>query len=164
MNWFDSFNCTLDAFDPLLQLLWVAIKQNYSKNIRIAVINTYQLYLRHLWQNVKGILGITENEADTAMIRKKRKIVLLLQGLNLWHMEVPRLGAESELQVPAYTTATATWDLSHVCDLYHSSQQDRILNPLSDARDQTYILMDTSWVGFRWVTTGIPRALSRGEV
>ena len=29
-------------------------------------------------------------------------------GLYLWHMEVPRLGIESELQLPAYTTATAT--------------------------------------------------------
>ena len=31
-------------------------------------------------------------------------------GLHLWHMEVPRLGAELELQLPAYTTATATPD------------------------------------------------------
>ena len=32
-------------------------------------------------------------------------------------MEVPRLGVESELQPPAYATATATPDLSHVFDL-----------------------------------------------
>ena len=35
-------------------------------------------------------------------------------------MEVPRLGVESELQLPAYTTATATPDPSHVCNLHHS--------------------------------------------
>ena len=29
-------------------------------------------------------------------------------GPHLWHMEVPRLGVKSELQVLAYTTATAT--------------------------------------------------------
>ena len=29
-------------------------------------------------------------------------------GPHPWHMEVPRLGVESELQMPAYTTATAT--------------------------------------------------------
>ena len=40
-------------------------------------------------------------------------------------------GAELELQLPAYTTATAMWDPSHVCDLQHSSQQRQILNPLS---------------------------------
>jgi len=39
-------------------------------------------------------------------------------GPNLWHMEVPGLGVESELQLPAYTTATATQDLSRVCDLH----------------------------------------------
>ena len=51
------------------------------------------------------------------------------------HIEVPRLGITSELQLPAYTTATATWDLSHVCHLHHSSWQHWILNPLIEARD-----------------------------
>ena len=32
-------------------------------------------------------------------------------------MEVPRLGVESELQQPAYTTAIVTPDQSHVFDL-----------------------------------------------
>ena len=31
-------------------------------------------------------------------------------GPHLWHLEVPRLGVESELQLPACTTATATLD------------------------------------------------------
>ena len=52
---------------------------------------------------------------------------------------------ESELQLPAYTTATATQDPSHVFDLHHSSWQHWILNPLSKARDRTHVLMDTSW-------------------
>ena len=34
-------------------------------------------------------------------------------GPHLWHMEVPRLGVESELQLPAYATATATGDPSY---------------------------------------------------
>uniref|UniRef100_A0A8D0QRP6 Origin recognition complex subunit 2 n=1 Tax=Sus scrofa TaxID=9823 RepID=A0A8D0QRP6_PIG len=67
-------------------------------------------------------------------------------GLHSWHMEVPRLGVESELQLPAYTTATGMPDPSGVCDLHHSSQQRQILNPLSEARDQTCILMDTGQV------------------
>ena len=41
-------------------------------------------------------------------------------------MEVPRLGVESELQQPAYTTATAAADLSHVCHLHHSSPQRQL--------------------------------------
>ena len=46
------------------------------------------------------------------------------------HMEVPRLRIKLELQLLAYPTAIATQDPSIVCDLYHSSQQCRILNPL----------------------------------
>ena len=33
---------------------------------------------------------------------------LFFLGPHLQHMEVPRLGLELELQLPAYTTATAT--------------------------------------------------------
>ena len=55
-------------------------------------------------------------------------------------MEVLRLGVKSELQLPVYTTATATRDLSWACDLHHSSQQCQIPGPLSEARDQTCIL------------------------
>ena len=61
-------------------------------------------------------------------------------------MEVPRLGVELKLQLPAYTTATTTRDPSFVCDLHHSSWQRQILNPLSEARDRTCILMDSSRV------------------
>ena len=68
-----------------------------------------------------------------------------LLGLYAQYMELSRLGVELELQLPAYDTATATWDLSCVCSLYHSSWQCWILYPLSRAKDQTHILMDTSW-------------------
>jgi len=63
-------------------------------------------------------------------------------------MEVPRVGVKTELQLLVCTTATATWDMSHVCNLHHSSQQHQILNPLSEARNGTCILMDTSQVHY----------------
>ena len=69
-------------------------------------------------------------------------------GLHPRHMEVPRLGVKLELQLLAYTTATATQDLSHVCDLYHSSQHCWIVNPLRPG-----IKCETSWLIVRFVST-----------
>ena len=68
----------------------------------------------------------------------------VLLGPHSQRMEVPRLGVELELQLPAYTTATATPDQSRVCDLHQSSWQHQILDPLSETRDGTHIQMDPS--------------------
>ena len=75
-------------------------------------------------------------------------ILFCFLGPHLQHTEVPRLGVESELQRLVCSTATATQDLSHVFDLHHSSWQPQILNPLSEARDQTCILMAPSQIFF----------------
>ena len=53
----------------------------------------------------------------------------VFSGLHLRHMEVPRLGVESELPLLPYTTATAMQDPSHTVRPN--------LNPLSKARDGT---------------------------
>ena len=67
-------------------------------------------------------------------------------------MEVPRLGVKLKLQLTV--KATETQDPSCLCKLYHSPWQHQILNPLSEARDQTSILMDTNWVHYCWATMG----------
>ena len=61
-------------------------------------------------------------------------------------MEVPRLGVKLELQLLACATGTVTQDLSCICDLHHHSRHCQILNPQSEIRDQTLILMDAVWV------------------
>ena len=78
-------------------------------------------------------------------------------GPHPWHMEVPRSGVELELQPLIYTTATETRHLSCVCDLYHSSRQRQIFNPLNEARGWTCVLMDAGQIRFLWVTTGTPQ-------
>ena len=90
------------------------------------------------------------------IINQSYLFIYLFIGPHLQHMEVPRLGVKSELQLPAYTTATATWDPSRICSLHHSSWQCWILNPLSGARNWTLILMDTSWVHYCCATMGTP--------
>ena len=64
-------------------------------------------------------------------------------------MDVTRLGVESELHLLAYATATASWDLGCICNLCNSSQQHQIADPLSEATDRTYMLMDISWINFQ---------------
>ena len=84
------------------------------------------------------------------------KVFFSFLGLHPGPMEVPRLGVESELQLSAYFTATATQDPRCVCDLHHSSRQCRIPSPVSEARDQTRVLMDTSRVCYHRAMMGIP--------
>ena len=72
-------------------------------------------------------------------------------------MEIPSLGVESELLLPAYTRTTAKPDLSRICDLHHSSRQCQILNPLSEARDRTSNLIVPSWIRFCCAMPGTPQ-------
>ena len=51
-------------------------------------------------------------------------------------------------------------DASNIYDLHHSSWQHGILNPLSEARDQTCVLMVTSQIRFCWATMGTPSLVS----
>ena len=71
-------------------------------------------------------------------------------------MEVPRSRVESELHLLAYTRAKTMRDPSCVCNLQHSSCQHQIPKPLSEARDQTCILTDPSWILFCCATKGTP--------
>ena len=73
------------------------------------------------------------------LLLKVEPLFLLLRP-NLRHMEVPGPGVKLEPQLPACVTATGTKDQNQICELHW------ILNPLSRARDQSHVLMDTSGV------------------
>ena len=81
---------------------------------------------------------------------------LVFLGLHLQHMEVPSPGVKLELQLQAFATTTATWDLSCVFHLHHGPRQHRILNPLSDAIG---IKPVSSWMQVRFVSTEPRREL-----
>ena len=57
---------------------------------------------------------MSEGDWQVFFLKNKAAFFFFLSflGLHPWHMEVLRLGVESELELPAYTTATAVRDLS----------------------------------------------------
>ena len=74
---------------------------------------------------------------------------LLFLGPYPRHMEVPRPGVESELQLPAYTTAIYTQDLSHICDLDTTAHNNaRCLNHWARPGIET----TSSWILVRFVS------------
>ena len=84
-------------------------------------------------------------------------------------VEIPRLGVESELQLPAYATATAMQDPSRVYDVHHSSQQ-QVIQATSDvpmpqqhmiqATSATYTTAHNSRSLTHWARPGIQPATS----
>ena len=72
-------------------------------------------------------------------------LIFFFSQQHLQHMEVPGLGVESELQLLANPTATATPDLSHICNVRCHLLQHWILNPLSKVRKGTHIPVNTVW-------------------
>ena len=113
-----------------------------------------KLLVRSLQILIQTSLGVTRTFLEFAYMTNLYVFFLLVlfvclfpfSGLHLQHIGISRLGVESELPLPACAAATATRDLSHICDLHPSLRQRWILHPLSKARDQTCILMGNSWV------------------
>ena len=103
-------------------------------------------YQRYILECSTASLFIrTPNQKQSNVHQKKNAYVnchifflFVFSGLHLRHMEVSKLGVKWELQLPAYTSATAMPDPSH------GSRQCRVLNPLSEARDRICVLMDVT--------------------
>ena len=58
-------------------------------------------------------------------------------------------GSQARGQIrAAAATATATPDPGSMYNLHYSLWQRWVLNPLSEARDGTLVLVDTSWVHY----------------
>ena len=129
----------------------------YDKN-KAGSWNNKRTLVRN-WRNVNKVCGLV----NTVTVLICLFTILFFFGLFVFlvlhpqHMEVPRLRVESELQLPAYTTGTAMPDPSCICNRHHSSWQRRILNPLSETRNQTHNLMVPNWICFCCAMMGTPR-------
>ena len=55
--------------------------------------------------------------------------LFLFLGPHPWHMEVPQLGIQSELQLLAYATATATQNPTHTASVTHTLQLMAMTDP-----------------------------------
>ena len=115
------------SFNPMGQMLELSSWYENDKNLR--EVSTFA-------HNPTTIFGL-----GVAVV-----VVVFFLEPHLRHKEDPSLGVRSELQLLAYTTATARQDPSCIFNLHQSSQQHWILNSLSTARDPTCILMDASCV------------------
>ena len=75
-------------------------------------------------------------------------------GLHPWNMEIPRargqIGATAASLFHSHSNARSELHLN----LYHSSGQCQILNPLIEARCWTPIFMDTSRIYYSWAIMG----------
>ena len=77
---------------------------------------------------LRGVVYVEIPDLFAAPLELRQKNIvcvcdfLSFLGPHLQHVEVPRVGVESELQLLAYTTVTAMQNLSCVRNLHHSSQ------------------------------------------
>ena len=99
-------------------------------------------------------IGVQAAEGEEKVEKAHQLLFLFL------FLEVPRLGVQLELQLPAYATGTAMQDLRCVCDLHHSSWQHQSLNLPSEARDRTHNHMVPSQIRFCCTTMGTPASAS----
>ena len=111
----------------------------------LSSIYRFNIFLSKSQQDFLLILKVIQNMKDLELRNQFFLFFFFFffLGPHQQHMEVSRPGVKSELQLPVYTTDTATRDLSCICNLCLSLQQHQILNPLSEARNQTCILTDT---------------------
>jgi len=124
-----------------------------NQNLNCFLVTCYHLPLLIFLQSVLSVLQTIWEKRSLCFYFN---FFFFLPLRHLWHMEVPRLGVHSELQLPAYAIATVTPDPSCFCDPHHSSPQRWILNLLSEARDRTCSLIVPSWIRFHYATMGTP--------
>ena len=139
-------NPPIQKHSPQIAQPWIRLKEHwplkpFARNYSCMISSTSDM----LWDRYQPNLHFTRSHSRDPNAAKCRILpsfpsedslvrlsVFVFWGPHSRHMEVPRLGAESE------------------------PQQHRIPDPLSEARDRTCVLMDTSQICFHWATMGTP--------
>ena len=93
-------------------------KELWEKGLRLWEPFYLFFFFNHLFDSIGNLKILFCREAILDFIL----FIYLFRflGPHPQHIEVPRLGIKSELQLLAYTIATATRDLSWICDLHNS--------------------------------------------
>ena len=123
------------SFSVLLKLFFIRHPLNLLT--RSAIFLTTHPYFPSFCLSVQGSRGFLLNKI----------IIFSFLWLHLQHMEVPRLGVKSELQLPAYATVKAmeTQVQSGICNLHHSCDTSSLTHWLRPG-NQTQIHLHTSWI------------------
>ena len=108
----------------------------------------YCIYFLPLWQLVFNFIS------DVLFRKEIFFFFYHFLGPHLQHMEVSGLGIQLELKLLATDTKCRIRAMSTIYTTAHGNA--RFPSPLSEARDQTCILTDTSRIGFCYPTIRIP--------
>ena len=82
--------------------------------------------------------------------------LILFLGPNLWHMEVPRLGLEPELQLLASTTPQPQQGQIQAASATYISAYGKAGSLIGKFKNQTHIFTDIGRIYFHFATMGTP--------
>ena len=141
----------------MTKILNYFLKKHYIKSSKSTVVEfwclklyAYSPFITHLVYTfpINPVLQISKHTPKTPYTANLISnlfiylfIYLVFLGPHLQHMEVPRLGVRMELWPMAYTIATAT---PVTCTTAYSNTGFLALK----AKDQTFVLVDTSQIHF----------------
>ena len=101
-----------------MDLIWgLAASGNQEAEASLSV-NFYFIFIR-VWLIYSVVSISAVQHGDPVLYIYIYILFLVFLRPHLWHMEVPRLGVESALQLLACAIVTAMPHLSCLCDLHH---------------------------------------------
>ena len=152
------FLCTLVKTAFVCMSRKTVNKTNVNKGSKSRQPNTavaamgYPIIFPHHHPWYLDFIFLLTNMVPASAIQTQRKVKGKRWKSQLFHSHacgICKFPARGQIGATAHTTATVTLDPSHIYDLYLSLQPHHILNPLSEARDQTYNLLVPRQIRFR---------------